>query len=460
MNTKYREMFKFGDPFKIVESSNLKSLRSILKKKPGCIHKTRNGDTLLHVAAETENSDTIEVLLHHGAKVNRQNNVGRTALHISCSAGHWEGVLVLREHDADPSIKCFLGNNALHEASKSGHIRIIKYLFNYDFDTNAQNLTGWTALHKAVHANHLDAVEILLHKGIDFKLKTSSTKPQTASQMAHELMRYDIAAEIEKYEYKPSLNFSIKEDENRQKVSIVNVTKALNKGKSKISNFFRLDAESTDDNNIPIPKTTEIKPITSESLSTIKDTQQSASQPVNFFTATQDRFKNLLKSQNASETTSSISDLQRQGEEQNETEDNEINDSSKNDSTRLNQDHTSIEEPQNIENEKEIQESEEEELEGEDESKENIEQPKSSFFKIFKSNKKGNVVSSSPKQNNKHSNESIDSEDTGECDDFEGAEEKDHECPVCFEILLPPTHVYQFTNGHLYCGTCSTMPNV
>ena len=31
-------------------------------------------------------------------------------------------------------------------------------------------------------------------------------------------------------------------------------------------------------------------------------------------------------------------------------------------------------------------------------------------------------------------------------------------CPVCFELLLPPTHVYQCGRGHLLCGACK--PNL
>merc|ERR1719509_580350 len=27
-------------------------------------------------------------------------------------------------------------------------------------------------------------------------------------------------------------------------------------------------------------------------------------------------------------------------------------------------------------------------------------------------------------------------------------------CPVCFEPLLPPCHIYQCATGHLLCGLC------
>lgn len=37
---------------------------------------------------------------------------------------------------------------------------------------------------------------------------------------------------------------------------------------------------------------------------------------------------------------------------------------------------------------------------------------------------------------------------------------KDYECPICFEIPLPPRKVYQCTNGHVYCGECKEKPGM
>ena len=36
----------------------------------------------------------------------------------------------------------------------------------------------------------------------------------------------------------------------------------------------------------------------------------------------------------------------------------------------------------------------------------------------------------------------------------------ENECPICFEIPLPPVHIYQCNNGHIYCGKCKGMPNM
>lgn len=37
---------------------------------------------------------------------------------------------------------------------------------------------------------------------------------------------------------------------------------------------------------------------------------------------------------------------------------------------------------------------------------------------------------------------------------------KDYECPICFEIPLPPRKVYQCNNGHVYCSECKEKPGM
>eukprot|EP00092_Neocalanus_flemingeri_P039998 GFUD01043567.1.p1 GENE.GFUD01043567.1~~GFUD01043567.1.p1 ORF type:complete len:221 (+),score=67.47 GFUD01043567.1:182-844(+) len=37
---------------------------------------------------------------------------------------------------------------------------------------------------------------------------------------------------------------------------------------------------------------------------------------------------------------------------------------------------------------------------------------------------------------------------------------KELECPVCFEEMKPPVHIWQCSQGHLVCQTCKTRPEV
>ena len=42
----------------------------------------------------------------------------------------------------------------------------------------------------------------------------------------------------------------------------------------------------------------------------------------------------------------------------------------------------------------------------------------------------------------------------------EGRDESYYECPVCFEIPVYPTRVYQCINGHIYCEVCKDKPSM
>ena len=39
-------------------------------------------------------------------------------------------------------------------------------------------------------------------------------------------------------------------------------------------------------------------------------------------------------------------------------------------------------------------------------------------------------------------------------------EDEENECPICFDIPLPPVQIFQCNNGHIYCGKCKDMPNM
>ena len=32
--------------------------------------------------------------------------------------------------------------------------------------------------------------------------------------------------------------------------------------------------------------------------------------------------------------------------------------------------------------------------------------------------------------------------------------EKDFECPVCYEVMAPPSRIFQCNNGHIICEDC------
>lgn len=437
------------DIFKVVESQNLKSLRGTLKKKPDIIHKCKNGETLLHRAAQMENSDVMEVLLLHGVNVNKRENTGRTALHISCSLGHYKGVLVLREHDADPSITCVGGETALHEAAKNGNIRIIKYLFNYDFDINTQNKQGWTPLHRAVNSNRIDAVTVLLQEGVDISIETN--KGKTAYSMAIELQRFEMAQEIEKYERKTVIPLTKTEtDTSSPKINFGGI---FSDGKKNIGSFFKWAPQH--------PKTNETHPDNEpeEKSAPSTNTDMNCNIPEthdvsnsNFFQVTSEKMKNLLwkppldapddvtNGENIANTIN-VEEIENHSEVK-EEEDKEENENAPLDTG-------------------EEQSDEEESATINTLAKIKTKSKISKFKNLGKAFQSKKLFTRSDKKQ-KHSrtiNLDEDGDETDE-DDEKRKEEEAHECPVCFEIPLPPTHIYQCVNGHLYCGKCAAQPNM
>ena len=318
----------------------------------------------------------------------------------------------------------------------------------------------------------MDAVEVLLREGrINHKL-TTTKKDQTAYQMAQELMRYDIAAEIEKSEYsKPSFG-DTKQDNgigDARRTPNIDVAKVFDEGRNRITNFFRLTANTASknsrrDNENTTTATTEDRASSNDNStnSTVREgednepTSNSASNAdntKNFFTSTQDKLKNLLKpTSSPTPTASAVTDSNTEadsglggndenpGAEESATlpetgDDNDVQNDEE-------QPPDSSESPSSITNDND----------------QTGQSKKSLFSKVgfFKKTKKNKSKDSNGSKDHKQTNE----EDRQSDGDVDGNEEKDHECPVCLEIPLPPTHIYQCINGHLYCGDCMAMPNM
>ena len=309
--------------------------------------------------------------------------------------------------------------------------------------------------------------------------------------MASELMRYDIVAEIEKYEFsKPSFGGDGGESTQHDNIRTspkIDVAKVFDEGKNRITNFFRLKTShptyypqsiKNDDDTATTPTTTE-----DNSLITNNDTTSSTvrtggdeSTPSttttdttkNFFTVTQDKLKNLLKPATTTTTTTVTNSTVNLSNDENDAgvedhekpaslpkaEDNGNEIPVPPDSPELSYTSFDAQSSGNVANNDNG-----EQITGQHSKKSLF--SKAGFFK--KSKNKKNARKSKDSNNTSGSNKDhkqTNEEDQSDADDDAENEEKEHECPVCFEIPLPPIHIYQCINGHLYCGKCMAMPNM
>jgi ankyrin repeat protein len=126
-----------------------------------------HGATPLHAALIHERANIVNLLLAHGADVNRSANNGWTPLHIAASTnGNTDIVQLLLDHDAQLNATDARGWTALFVASFRGHIEVVRLLLSKEStDVNATDVHGQTPLMTASQRGHREIVNLLLQHG-------------------------------------------------------------------------------------------------------------------------------------------------------------------------------------------------------------------------------------------------------------------------------------------------------
>lgn len=117
------------------------------------------GRSALLWAATNSNIDLARFLLAHRAKVGAANNRGRTALHLSAESNDEEHrddmVRLLLDHGANPEATSDGGWTPLHNAVQSGHISTVALLLGTNAKVNAELSNGMTPLQYVQYSSSL-----------------------------------------------------------------------------------------------------------------------------------------------------------------------------------------------------------------------------------------------------------------------------------------------------------------
>ena len=108
-----------------------------------------SGLTLLMSAAGNGHERVVELLIRHGAEIDKQNYRGRTALMSAASYGHERVVELLLQRGAEINKQDSDGFSALMVAAGSGHERVVELLLRRGAEVDLQKSTGRTALMSA-----------------------------------------------------------------------------------------------------------------------------------------------------------------------------------------------------------------------------------------------------------------------------------------------------------------------
>jgi ankyrin repeat protein len=156
----------------------------------------QSGESPLHVAAQRLDVKTVELLVSHGADVNRRRPDGRTAHTLAALHGNDEVAAWLLRHGAKNELSridrfvaaCTFGNKAqagsllkehpnlrnelrpehhlmMHTPAERGDAQTLETMLQCGFDPNVKDSNGVEALHRASMGGHVEAVKVLLAKG-------------------------------------------------------------------------------------------------------------------------------------------------------------------------------------------------------------------------------------------------------------------------------------------------------
>ncbi|GLV44410.1 Ankyrin 2 [Carabus blaptoides fortunei] len=157
-----------------------------------------DGSNLLHVAAENcRDQIMIYLLEEHKISVDSSDSSGRTPLFYALLANNsiledavTDTMKLLIAHGATVEATDNIGSTVLHYAAQCGRYQALSYLLhNYTININTKDEDGDTPLHDALLANKSKnqetvkkIIEILLHKGASINLKNNTD--QTALDLA------------------------------------------------------------------------------------------------------------------------------------------------------------------------------------------------------------------------------------------------------------------------------------
>jgi len=135
-----------------------------------------DGDSLLHIAAETGDEALLDFCIGVGININAKNKKGERPLHVAVSSESVDAVKILVKAGANPGLY-FLSNdesyNLVHIATGFGNNEIIKALLESPLlEINAG--TGSekkSALHFAAELDNSWAISLLASKGADLNIR-------------------------------------------------------------------------------------------------------------------------------------------------------------------------------------------------------------------------------------------------------------------------------------------------
>ena len=141
-----------------VKNNSVSIVNYLLDNK---VSKSSKGFTVtpLHLAAESNHEECVELLLQDAVLVDAMNNATsrETALHLAASNGHIESARLLLKSGADPNARNGRQETPLHLACKVIASPVVRLLIEYGTNLDSQDADGRPPLHCAINSKQTGA---------------------------------------------------------------------------------------------------------------------------------------------------------------------------------------------------------------------------------------------------------------------------------------------------------------
>lgn len=158
------------------DSNDPKMLQLISSNGANPDLKNKVGDTVIHHAARKKNVEALKILAPLSKDLNVLNQVGRSALHIAISSKNKESVNVLLDNKADPNVLDKDLNAPIHSVIARGEGELLDILLKKGANPNVENNNGQTSLVVCIERANKEFVKKLVDNGADVNLIDKKTK--------------------------------------------------------------------------------------------------------------------------------------------------------------------------------------------------------------------------------------------------------------------------------------------
>ena len=147
------------------EAEHLEVAKLLLKKKASvnAFATKLYHMTPLHLAASKGDNQFVNLLITHGATVNKANNRGFTPLYLAAQNGHLATVKLLLEKGASATITTKDGASPLSAAAAQGHVALVELLLQKN--ASPTQYSSKRPLSEAIRNEHYAVAELLIKKG-------------------------------------------------------------------------------------------------------------------------------------------------------------------------------------------------------------------------------------------------------------------------------------------------------